>query len=283
MILRVAGPRLAPAERALFTLHQPRGVILFRENIEDPAQLAALVTELREALPEGALLMVDQEGGRVARLRPPHWPALPAAGSLRSVAAARAQGLAIGAMVKAAGLDVTAAPVLDSRIDGADEIVGDRALGSTPEIVSALGFALATGIREMGVIPVIKHIPGHGRATVDSHKALPRVGRQDLSADFAPFRHCRGLGWAMTAHIVYEAYDPVLPATLSKTVIDRVIRGEIGFTGTLISDDLSMGALSGTPAARVTAALAAGCDIALYCPPGGGDNQAVLEAVNHEP
>lgn len=263
--------------------HQPRGVILFAHNIFEPKQLAELGAELREALPDGAVLMVDQEGGRVRRLRPPHWPELPAAGTLHTLEAARAHGTKLGAIVKAAGFDVAAAPVLDVRCSGADDIVGDRAFSDDPLIVSEFGEAVAEGMIAEGVTPVFKHCPGHGRAMVDSHKALPRVHAADLQTDFLPFHHCRDLGWMMTAHIVYEIYDAVYPATLSKIVIERVIRGQIGFTGTLISDDLGMGALSGTPAERASAALAAGCDIALYCNGSLADNLAVLEAVQHEP
>jgi beta-N-acetylhexosaminidase len=184
-------------------------------------------------------------------------------------------------MVRAAGFDVAAAPVLDLRYKGASDVIGDRAISDDPAVVAELGGRLAEGIIGSGVIPVMKHSPGHGRALVDSHLALPRVAEADLSADFYPFIACKNIPWAMTAHIVYEAYDAALPATLSKTVIARVIRGMIGFTGTLISDDLAMEALTGTPAERAVAALAAGCDIALYCPGDMAGNFAVLEAVAH--
>jgi len=280
VILGVAGLRLLPEERALFLAHRPRGVILFSRNIENPAQLAELVADLRAALPAGALLMVDQEGGRVARLKPPHWPELPPASNLKTQDKAYAHGLALGAMVRQAGFDVAAAPVLDLYYERETEVIGDRAISANPSTVAALGGKLAAGILAAGVIPVMKHIPGHGRARVDSHVALPRVPEANLTADFFPFAINRDLPWAMTAHILYEAYDPDLPATLSKTVIERVIRGEIGFKGTLISDDLAMQALTGTPADRATAALAAGCDIALYCPGDMAGNKAVLEAVN---
>jgi beta-N-acetylhexosaminidase len=279
VILGISGLSLLAEERALFRKHKPRGVILFGRNIQDPAQLAELVADLREVLPEEAVLMVDQEGGRVARLRPPHWPALGAAGDLKTAEAAFAHGRALGAMVKAAGFDVAAAPVLDLRYEGASSVVGDRAISGDPEIVAALGAKIAEGMIAEGIIPVVKHIPGHGRALVDSHFHLPRVEEQDLSADFLPFARNRNLPWAMTAHVIYAQYDAEFPATVSAKVIKDIIRGEIGFLGVLVSDDLAMQALSGTPAARATAALAAGCDIALYCPGDMAGNVAVLEAV----
>lgn len=283
VILGVAGLALAAQERALLRAHRPRGVILFARNIQDPVQLADLVGELRAALPAGAVLMVDQEGGRVARLRAPHWPELPPAGALRTPGEAFAHGRALGAMVRAAGFDVTAAPVLDLRVEGASGVIGDRAIGGDAETVAALGGEIARGILAEGVIPVMKHIPGHGRALVDSHLALPRVAQADLAADFLPFMRNRELPWAMTAHVIYEAIDPEFPATVSRKVIAEIIRGRIGFQGTLISDDLAMHALSGTPGERALAALRAGCDIALYCPGDMAGNVAVLEAVADEP
>jgi len=224
--------------------------------------------------------MVDQEGGRVARLKPPHWPALPAAGTLRDGAEAYAHGRALGALVKAAGFDVTAAPVLDLRYPGASDVVGDRAITGGPERVAELGGQLAAGILAEGVIPVMKHLPGHGRALVDSHLELPRVAAADLSDDFLPFIANKNLPWAMTAHVIFEQYDKVNPATVSPTIISEIIRGKIGFAGTLVSDDLAMNALSGRPEERARAALAAGCDIALYCPGDFAGNRAVLEALD---
>jgi beta-N-acetylhexosaminidase len=278
-ILGIAGPVLLPEERALFAKYPPRGVILFGRNIVDPAQLAELVGALRAALPQEAVLMVDQEGGRVARLRPPHWPALPAAGTLADEAAAYAHGRALGAMVRGAGFDVAAAPVLDLRHPGASDVVGDRAISGDATRVAALGRRIADGITAEGVIPVMKHLPGHGWATVDSHVSLPRVEKTDLAADLLPFRANRDLLWGMTAHIVYAVYDPERPATLSRIVIDRIIRGEIGFKGVLLSDDLAMKALAGSPAELALAARAAGCDIALYCPGDLAGNTAILEAL----
>lgn len=280
VILGISGISLRDDEADLFSKHPPSGVILFGRNIADPKQLAALTAALRGVLPVGAILMVDQEGGRVARLRAPHWPNLPPASSLADEAAAFAHGLALGRMVAEAGFNMTAAPVLDLRYPGANEVIGDRALSADPAMVAALGGKIAAGIIEAGVVPVIKHIPGHGRAAVDSHVLLPRIPTgADLAVDFQPFQANNTLPWAMTAHIVYEQYDPVNPATLSAKVIAEIIRGEIGFTGTLVSDDLAMGALSGTFANRAQAALAAGCDVALYCPGDMAGNSEILMAL----
>ncbi len=222
--------------------------------------------------------MVDQEGGRVVRLRPPHWPALPAAATLATPEGAYAHGRALGAMVRAAGFDITTAPVLDLRYEGASDVIGDRALAADPHMVAILGASLAKGIMEEGVIPVAKHLPGHGRALIDSHLELPVV-TGDISADILPFSYNNQLPWAMTAHVLYPDLDPESPATISQTIIQNIIRGKIGFTGTLISDDLAMQALRGTPAERALAALAAGCDIALYCPGDMEGNRAILEAI----
>jgi beta-N-acetylhexosaminidase len=279
VILGIAGPILLPEEAETLRQHAPRGVILFSRNIENPSQLSELIEKIRAALPPGGVLMVDQEGGRVARLKPSHWPALPAAATLKTAEDAYHHGRALGAMVRAAGFDVAAAPVLDLRYDFADAVIGDRAISSDPQTVARLGGEIARGIIDEGVIPVMKHIPGHGRATADSHLALPRIAAADLDADFYPFIANNALPWAMTAHIVYEQIDE-RPATISPKVIQTVIRRKIGFTGTLISDDLAMEALTGTPGERAAAALAAGCDIALYCPGDMAGNLDVLEAVN---
>jgi beta-N-acetylhexosaminidase len=224
--------------------------------------------------------MVDQEGGRVARLRAPFWPDLPAAATLKTAGDAFAHGQKLGQMASAAGFDVVAAPVLDVRHPGADDVIGDRAISDDPKIVAEFGGRIAAGILEAGVTPVVKHMPGHGRAMVDSHKALPRVSATDLDDDFYPFAKNAALPWGMTAHIVFESIDPSRPATLSPVVIRDVIRGKIGFLGTLVSDDLAMGALTGTPAERVLAALAAGCDIALYCTGDLSENLSILRALD---
>jgi beta-N-acetylhexosaminidase len=276
---------LSADEAALFRAHPPAGVILFARNIEAPGQLATLVAALRRALSLRAVLMVDQEGGRVVRLRPPHWRAHPTAASLgalfarRSGAGLRAAwltGALIGHDCAAAGFDVAAAPVLDLAIPGAHAAIGDRALAEAPVSVARLGRTLAAGLLAAGIQPVGKHAPGHGRAQVDSHFALPRVQANHLDADLLPFALNTDLPWAMSAHIVYPAWDPVLPATLSPTVIGKIIRGRIGFGGVLVTDDLAMKALSGTPADLARQALAAGCDIALFCDGEPGPTAALL-------
>lgn len=221
--------------------------------------------ELRGVLPDGAVLMVDQEGGRVARLRPPHWRAHPPAAALRGLRAAWLTGALIGIDCATAGFDVVAAPVLDLAIPGAHAVIGDRALAQEPTMVARLGRALAAGLLAAGIQPVAKHAPGHGRARVDSHLALPRVEANDLDSDLLPFALNADIPWAMSAHIVYPAWDPVLPATLSPTVIKAIIRARIGFEGVLVTDDLAMKALTGSPADLARRSLAAGCDIALYC------------------
>ncbi|MDE2320271.1 MAG: glycoside hydrolase family 3 protein [Rhodospirillales bacterium] len=278
VILGVSGPVLTPQERSLLREHKPRGVILFARNISNRNQTIDLNADLKDILSPGAVLMVDQEGGRVARLKPPHWPALPPAGSLRTAEEAYAHGRALGAMVREAGFTSTAAPVLDIRVPGASDVVGDRAITGDAATVARLGGEIARGIMAEDVLPVMKHLPGHGRALVDSHIALPHVPEL-TEDDLLPFSVNKNLPWAMTAHVVYEQYDAVNPGTLSEIVIRKLIRERIGFQGVLVSDDLAMGALSGTPAERATRALAAGCDIALYCPGDFEGNRAVLEAL----
>jgi len=300
-IVGIAGPHLTAPEAALFRAHAPAGVILFARNIVDPPQLAALIAALRRALPPNAVLMVDQEGGRVARLRPPHWRAHPPAATLgalfaRSPAAglraAWLTGALIGLDCAAAGFDVAAAPVLDLGLPGAHAVIGDRALAESPAIVARLGRAVAAGLLAAGIQPVGKHVPGHGRARLDSHLALPTVEANDLDADLLPFALNADLPWAMTAHILYPAWDPTLPATLSPAIIERVIRGRIGFEGVLVTDDLAMRALSGyapagdasgdapagAPADLARQALAAGCDLALYCAGDAAPTTALLTA-----
>jgi beta-N-acetylhexosaminidase len=273
-IVGIAGPALLAEEAVLFRAAPPAGVILFSRNIQHPAQLSALMGQLRAVLPAEAVLMVDQEGGRVARLRPPHWIAHPPARTIglchdrspsAGVRAAWLTGALIGLDCMAAGFDVAAAPVLDLSIPGADDVIGDRAFSGEAEIVARLGRSVAAGLMAAGVIPIGKHAPGHGRATVDSHKALPRVEANDLDADLLPFILNADLPWLMTAHILYPTLDPTLPATLSPAVIGSVIRGRLGFKGVLVTDDLAMQALSGEPADLAQRALGAGCDIALYC------------------
>jgi beta-N-acetylhexosaminidase len=230
-----------------------------------------------------APILVDQEGGRVARLRPPQWSAHPPPATFEGGPAevARAEAAAIGTECMAVGLDVVCAPLLDLRLPGMHQVIGDRAFSADPDEVARLGGAWIEGLREAGAVPVVKHIPGHGRATLDSHEALPVVGasREELALDFAPFRALAARApWAMTAHILYPALDPVHCATLSLRVIDGVIRGEIGFDGFLISDDLGMKALQGEPGHLAKAVMAAGCDAALHCSGVLAETAAVLEA-----
>ena len=273
-IFGVAGPALSSEERAFFRDVQPFGFILFARNVVDPDQVRRLVNDLRAAVDQAdAPVLIDQEGGRVQRLRPPHWrAALPAAkfGALSSDAAKAVylNHQLIAADLYALGIDVDCAPLVDVHQPGASDVIGDRAFSSDPERVATLGRAAADGLMSVGITPVIKHIPGHGRSMVDSHYDLPRVttSREELSRlDFVPFKRLADLPWGMTAHIVYEAIDPDLPATLSPTMIGEVIRGEIGFDGLLLSDDLSMKALKGSLGDLARRSVAAGCDVALHC------------------
>ncbi|HEY8611132.1 MAG TPA: beta-N-acetylhexosaminidase [Roseomonas sp.] len=281
----LSGLSLTPEEAALLRATPPAGVILFRRNVDNPAQLAALTASIRDLLGEEAPILVDQEGGRVARLRPPYWPSFPPAASFEGAPAARAAANAalLGAHCSAMGLDVVCAPVLDLRVPGAHDVIGDRAFSEDPAEVARLGEAWIEGLMAAGCVPVIKHIPGHGRAMADSHFALPRVEicAATLAADIAPFRRVceRDAGrhlWAMTAHVTYAAIDPDLPATLSPGLIGRTIRGEIGFDGVLVSDDLVMGALGGFGGNLAEASLLAGCDLVLHCNGVLADTAALL-------
>jgi beta-N-acetylhexosaminidase len=285
-IIGIGGLSLLPEEAALLRAFPPTGVILFARNIQDRGQLARLTDSLRQALPPEADLMVDQEGGRVARLRPPHWLAHPPAAAIgqlfetepaRGIRAAWLTGALIGLECRAAGFTIAATPVLDIAIQGAHDVIGDRAFAQHPVIVARLGRAVANGVLAAGVLPVGKHAPGHGRVLVDSHLTLPNVTRNDLSADTRPFLLNADLPWMMTAHIVYDALDPHVPATLSARVIKNTIRGRIGFEGVLVTDDLAMKALSGSPADLAAQALAAGCDVALYCSGDLAHNAALLQ------
>jgi beta-N-acetylhexosaminidase len=276
-ITGLAGPALTDAERAFLRDSQPWGLIVFKRNVADPGALARLVEECRAALGRHAPVLVDQEGGRIQRLGPPHWPKYPPAtayGELydkdreAGLAAARLGARLIAADLSAQGIDVDCMPVADVPVAGADAVIGDRAFGSDPQKVAALAGAFAEGLGDGGVLPVVKHIPGHGRAIADSHQRLPVVTaeRAELDAsDFAAFRPLAGLPLAMTAHVVFTALDPTAPATTSAVIVREVIRGSIGFQGLLMSDDLSMGALSGPLGERTRTALAAGCDVALHC------------------
>jgi beta-N-acetylhexosaminidase len=278
VILGCAGARLSAEERGFFARFNPLGFILFARNVEAPDQLRALIAELRQSLGHAdAPVLIDQEGGRVQRLRPPHWRAAPPAARFGELAlrdsdaaceAARLNARLIGAELADLGIDMVCAPVLDLRFPGAHEVIGDRAFSSDPEIVSLLGRAACEGFFAAGVVPIVKHSPGHGRGMVDSHLSLPVVeaSRAELErSDFRPFKSLADMPWAMTAHVVYRAIDAKRPATTSPLIVDQVIRGHIGFDGVLIGDDLSMEALHGSIAERAEATLAAGCDLALHC------------------
>jgi beta-N-acetylhexosaminidase len=273
-IFGCAGPMLAPDERAFFRTEDPLGFILFQRNCVEPEQLRRLVVDLRDSIGRSdAPVLIDQEGGRVARLRPPHWRTYPAAARIAALgaeapAAARAVARLIADDLDYLGITVDCLPVLDLPVPGADAVIGDRAYGTEPVRVAAIAGAACEGLLAGGVLPVLKHIPGHGRGNVDSHLACPLVTApiHELKlTDFAPFRMLNGMPWAMTAHIVYDAIDPAHPATLSSAVIAEVIRAEIGFDGLLVSDDLSMQALGGSLGERAAGALAAGCDVVLHC------------------
>ncbi|MBH0238963.1 beta-N-acetylhexosaminidase [Methylobrevis albus] len=282
-----AGLRLDPAETAFFAEAQPFGLILFRRNVESREQVRALVDEFRSAVGRHAPVLIDQEGGRVQRLTAPVWHKAPSAARVAKAAREGGMYLAwiagrlIAADLAEVGIDVDCAPCLDLQIPGQSEIIGDRSFGEDPETVAELALAFALGLEKGGVMPVIKHMPGHGRALVDSHERLPVVDapHEVLAAtDFAPFRTLARLPAAMTAHVVYTAIDPAGPATTSRRVIDTIIRGEIGFDGLLFSDDVSMGALSGTIPERALRCLDAGCDVVLHCN-GSMDEMTALAGV----
>ena len=277
-ILGCAGPTLTADERAFFRERRPLGFILFARNIDTPDQVRRLVADLRACLDDAdAPVLIDQEGGRVQRLKPPHWrkapPMAPFGALYRRDPAAAAEALTldvalIAAELTALGIDVDCAPVLDVPAPDGHEIIGDRAFADDPEIVAALGRVAADAFLANGVLPVAKHIPGHGRALADSHLALPRVqaALADLEArDFPPFRALADCPLGMTAHIVYDALDPDRPATSSAVVIGGLVRGRLGFDGLLMTDDLSMQPLTGGFEERAASARAAGCDIVLHC------------------
>ena len=270
------GPRLDADERAFLRDADPIGVILFRRNVESPDQVRALTAEIRAAIGrENVFVFVDQEGGRVQRLGPPHWRKYPAAARFAAIqdldaraAAIRLAACLIGEDLKAVGIDVDCLPVLDVPVEGAHDVIGDRAYARDPVAVAMLGRAAAEGMLDAGVLPVMKHVPGHGRAGADSHLALPVVeaARGALEAsDFVPFAMNADLPAAMTAHVVYTALDPERPATISPVIVDTIIRKAIGFDGLLFSDDLSMKALPGTLREKTEGLFAAGVDIALHC------------------
>lgn len=291
-ITGIGGTALTADERAFLAAESPWGFILFRRNVESPAQLGDLVAELRLAVGRpDAPVLIDQEGGRVQRLAPPHWPVYPAGaafGLLFQNDAAKGKRAAwltarlIAADLAELGIDVDCLPLADVPVAGADNVIGDRAYGNTVEQVVAIARSVADGLAAGGVLPVLKHIPGHGRATVDSHHLLPVVNtpRQELErTDFATFGPLADLPMAMTAHVIFSAIDAARPATTSATMIAHVIRGQIGFDGLLMSDDVSMNALAGSFAERSRASIAAGCDVVLYCHGRFEEMRAVAENV----
>ena len=277
-VLGCAGPTLSRHEREFFRDTDPYGLVLFRRNCETPKQVLALSSSFRDAVGrDDAQVFVDQEGGRVQRLGPPHWPRFPAAARFGQLAqrdvkaaetAVRLNAHAIATVLRAVGIDVDALPVLDITFPGTTNAIGDRSFGSDPETVSRLGRSACQGLLDGGVLPIIKHLPGHGRAVVDSHTDLPIVDAPIdalTGVDFHPFQALADAPLGMTSHIVFTAIDSDHPVTHSRRVIDETIRGKIGFAGALLSDDLCMGALTGPPGQRAARALAAGCDLALHC------------------
>ena len=290
-ITALAGPELMPAEAAVLRAARPCGVILFARNVRDPDQVRRLTEAARDCVGDDILVLIDQEGGRVRRLKPPHWRELPPAAAYGRLYAddpadaCLTAGLAArltAAELRAVGINTNCAPVLDVPVAGSHDIIGDRAYGAEPRQVCDLGLAVAEGYMAGGVLPVIKHIPGHGRATKDSHLDLPVVtaSRADLeSTDFAAFRRLAHLPAAMTAHVVFAAIDPELPASISARVTAEIIRGAIGFDGLLMSDDLGMKALTGSIAERAQAVIAAGSDVALVCSGDLADTEAVAAVV----
>jgi beta-N-acetylhexosaminidase len=292
VIYGVEGPVLSASERSFFRDADPAGYILFKRNCMSDEQVRRLTDDLRDLSGRTTVpILIDQEGGRVARLGPPHWPSFPAAACfgrlynqapLSAIEAAHANAKAIGLLLRGLGITVDCLPVLDVPADDGHDIIGDRAYGADPLQVAALGSATLEGLRDAGVAGVVKHVPGHGRARCDSHVELPRVqaAREELERDLEPFRRLAWAPMAMTAHVVYDAIDPDACASLSPRVIEEVIRGEIGFHGLLMSDDLGMSALSGPQAERARGVLSAGCDVALHC---SGSLQEMEEIANALP
>ena len=276
-IYGLSGLALTDDERAFFGDADPAGYILFRRNCEDRDQLRALTDELRSLSGRPDLpILIDQEGGRVARMQPPEWVKFPpawafaelyATAPISAIEATMANSRALALMLRDCGINVDALPLLDVRQEGADDIIGDRALGAEPMQVAALGRAVLVGFASAGVVGIVKHMPGHGRALCDSHKDLPVVeaSEDELAVDVEPFEKLNWAPMGMMAHVVYTAWDDEHPASQSPTVIREIIRGRIGFDGWLMSDDLGMEALKGGFAERASRVLAAGCDVALHC------------------
>ena len=290
-IFAPAGAVLTRDERAFFADADPAGFILFQRNCIDPDQLRALTDDLRGMSGRADLpILIDQEGGRVSRMLPPSWPKFPsgwafadlyAKAPASAIEAARSNARALALTLRSSGINVDCLPVLDVRQPDADEIIGDRSLGSEPMQVAALGRAVLDGFASAGVVGVVKHIPGHGRAMCDSHKALPVVeaSEDELKSDLEPFET---LGWApmgMMAHVVYTAWDKSRPASQSSVVIEEIVRGRIGFDGLLMSDDIGMEALKGDFGARASKVVEAGCDSALHCSGDMDEMVAIAKAV----
>ena len=275
-IVDVDGPRLTSGEKRLFAQIDPWAFILFGRNCETPAQILALCTDLRAVVGRDCLIFIDQEGGRVQRLGPPIWPRLPPlalygalwADNLEdAIEACQLHHALAGTMLRRVGVTANCAPCLDLQVEGAHHAIGDRAFSGDPTSVSALGQAALEGLRNSGVVGVIKHLPGQGRAQLDSHEALPKItaSKETLRADIAPFTALKEAPVGMVGHMAFDALDPGQPASLSKEVITHWIRGETGFSGLLITDDLSMRALDGPDDVKLLKAFDAGCDIAMLC------------------
>jgi beta-N-acetylhexosaminidase len=276
-IYGLSGTELTADERDFFRDARPVGYILFKRNIESKQQLRALTDAIRDLEGHDEVpILIDQEGGRVARMRPPEWPAFPSGEAFdqlyrlapsSAIEAARVNARALGLMLHDVGVNVDCLPMLDVRQPGASDIVGDRALGSEPMQVAALGKAILDGLASAGALGVIKHIPGHGRALVDSHHELPVVeaSEEELTVDLEPFERLREAPMGMTSHILYSAWDADRPASQSPFVIQEIIRLRIGFDGFLMSDDIGMEALAGDHGERAAACVTAGCDVALHC------------------
>lgn len=277
VIFGLSGTELTADERDFFREADPLGYILFKRNCETRAQMRALTDSLRDLSGRADVpILIDQEGGRVARMQPPEWPAFPAGPAFEAlyqlapssaIEAVRANAQALALMLAEVGVNVDCAPLLDVRQPETTPAVGERTFGSDPMQVAALGRAMLDGLAKGGVVGVVKHMPGHGRGVVDSHHELPVVKASDaeLERDIAPFRTLNRAPMGMTCHVVFEAWDADRPATLSPTVVSEVIRGRIGFDGLLMTDDIDMKALSGTAGEKAAAAIAAGCDVALDC------------------
>ena len=291
VIYGLAGPEISDDERQFFRDADPAGYILFKRNCSNREQLRMLTDDLRNLSARPDLpILIDQEGGRVARMQPPEWPSFPRAEAFAdlyelapssAIEATQVNARAIALTLRSAGINVNCLPLLDVRQPGASDIIGDRALGADPIQVAALGRAVLDGMASAGVVGVIKHIPGHGRALVDSHKELPIVtaSEEELESDLEPFERLRSAPMGMTAHVVYTAWDPDRPASLSPVVIGSIIRDRIGFDGLLMSDDLGMCALTGDFGARAAGVVEAGCDVALHCSGDMAEMQSIASAV----